>query len=153
MATQQILIQGSTEQEIQEVFAKYKLAVNLNWIKPHKEMFIVNFDFQSQKQLNRFPHDLHRVEFVISRLNRRLMEDLAQKLRTEGERIELGGSRALYRLDGKTYQIIDTINDPETARVTKKVFNILDVVETDEYILEKEITLSDEEAVFWSGCL
>ncbi|HEX0028244.1 TPA: hypothetical protein VIA40_001378, partial [Streptococcus pyogenes] len=41
---QQILVQNSTEKEITKYFNSYPFAIKLNWIKPHKEMFIVNFD-------------------------------------------------------------------------------------------------------------
>ena len=39
----QILVEGMTEEEVREMFGKYRVAT-INFIKPYKTMLIVNFN-------------------------------------------------------------------------------------------------------------
>lgn len=68
MNTNQILVQNATEKEIVMLFDKMKLSTNLNWLKPYKNMFIVNFNLSSNKNFNQYPYDFHRLSFFLEKL-------------------------------------------------------------------------------------
>lgn len=140
---QQILVQNSTEDEITDYFNSYPFAVKLNWIKPHKEMFIVNFDTVSDNTFKKYPYDLDNLYFFADR-NREYMVRFADFLRACGTKLYFGGSRALYQVDGKKYQIIAKIKRPSEIGPALKVIN---VIETDVYREDLVPKISEEESI------
>lgn len=131
----QILVQGSSE-HIEKVFTSYKFAVQLNWIKEYKEgLFIVNFGIRSKKQFNRYPYDLKELIYTFSREDYDRKVKLANFIRAVGKEINFGGSRTLYEVDGKEYQVIIDILDDNPYRVTQPL-KVRDIIETDVFIEE-----------------
>lgn len=140
---QQILVQNSTEEEITEYFNKYPFAIKLNWIKPHKEMFIVNFDTTSNKTFRKYPYDLENLYFLADK-NRDKMAQFAEFLIICGRKYHFGGSRVLYEIEGKKYQIIFSIKRPSELRPVIKLIN---VIETDIYRDDLVPKISEEESI------
>ncbi|WP_159561822.1 hypothetical protein [Streptococcus halichoeri] len=97
---QQILIQYSTEKEITEYFNSCPFAAKLNWIKPHEDMFIVNFDTVSKKTFRKYPYTLERLCFLHDE-DKKKMEQFADFLTICGQKNPLGDSRALYECEEK----------------------------------------------------
>ena len=64
----QILVEGMTAEEIQEMFGKYRVAT-INFIKPHKTMLIVNFKSLWKKGTKRFPYFDKQLEYFLSDSN------------------------------------------------------------------------------------
>ncbi|MGQ7357783.1 hypothetical protein ACTGWZ_01460 [Streptococcus suis] len=139
---QQILIEDATEDEIQKWFESYPYSVKLNWIKEHKDMFVVNFDTVSSKKFNKYPYGIRNLYFL-ENLNIERMEKFADFIRACGKCIELGGSKRLYEVNGKTYQIVFTINKPSALRA----LNLFKIIETDVYLDDAVPKLSDEDGL------
>ncbi|HEP1653023.1 TPA: hypothetical protein ACKQ4H_001461 [Streptococcus pyogenes] len=140
---QQILVQNSTEEEITKYFNSYPFAIKLNWIKPHKEMFIVNFDTTSNKTFRKYPYDLKNLYFLVDK-NRDKMSQFAEFLIICGRKSHFGGSRVLYEVEGKKYQIIFSIKRPSELGSTIRLIN---VVETDTYRDDLVPEISEEESI------
>ena len=131
----QILVRGSRE-DIEKVFTSYKFAVKLNWIKEHKEeLFIVNFGIRSKKQFNRYPHDLKELIYIFSKYDYDCKVKLANFIRAVGKKHHFGGSRTLYEVGGKKYQVIIDILDDNPYQVTQPL-KVRDIIETEAYIEE-----------------
>lgn len=131
----QILVEGDRE-KIEKVFNSYKFAVKLNWIKEYKEeLFIVNFGIKGKKQFNRYPYDLKELIYTFSEKNSDQKIKLSNFIRAVGKKHNFGGSRTLYEIDGKTYQVIIDILDDNPYRVTQPL-EIRDIIETDVFIEE-----------------
>lgn len=139
--TQQILIEETTEQEIKDFFAKYKYAVTLNWLKPHKDMFIVNFDTYSGKTFKKFPYSFQTLYFLKD-LHYKNQNKLFNYLNHCAERINFGGSRELLKIGGKSYQIVYKVNKPSSL----SAISVIDIFETDTYLKEREFKLSEEDS-------
>ena len=74
LSNAQIIIANASEDEIKKFFSKYDIATTLNWIKPYKDKFIVNFDIYSQKKFRKNDHELYELEDKISTLNHELLQ-------------------------------------------------------------------------------
>ncbi|HEN2969896.1 hypothetical protein ACFKJ4_06415 [Streptococcus agalactiae] len=140
---QQILVQNSTEEEITKHFNSYPFAIKLNWIKPYKEMFIVNFDTISNKTFKKYPYDLENLYFL-KKKNKDAKAQFADFLRACGRKSYFGGSRILYEVEGKKYQIIFSIKRPSELRPVIKLIN---VIETDIYRDDLVPKISEEESI------
>lgn len=69
------------------------------------------------------------------------------RLWTEAEQENFGGSRILFKLDGKSYQIVSKINLPDGDYIPLSPITIIDIFETDTYLVDKEYQLTDEEVM------
>ncbi len=140
--TQQILIQDATEEEIKGFFAKNKYAAKLNWLKPYKNMFIVNFDTYSEKTFKKFPYDLENLYFITN-LHVKNQNKLFNYLNQCAQRVNFGGSRNLYKIGGKSYQIVFVVNKPSSL----SAITVCDIFETGTYQKDREIKLTEEESL------
>ena len=73
------------------------------------------------------------------------MQHLYNRLWTEAEQENFGGSRILFKLDGKIYQIVSKINLPDGDYVPLSPITVIDIFETDTYLIDKEYQLTEEE--------
>ena len=140
LSNAQIIIANASEDEIKKFFSKYDIATTLNWIKPYKDKFIVNFDIYSQKKFRKNDHELYELEDKISTLNHELLQKKAKYIMACGESVNFGGSKTLYKLNGKSYQVVSVINAPGSFRAV----DFIRVVETDEWKSEYEPKLDDD---------
>lgn len=136
----QIIIANASEDEIKQFFEKYNTATTLNWIKPYKDKFIVNFDTYSEKKFRKNDHELSELEASISVLNHKLLQKRAKYIIACGEAVNFGGSKTLYKLNGKSYQVVSVVNDPSSLRAV----DFIRIVETDEWKAEYEPKLDDD---------
>lgn len=136
----QIIIANASEDEIKQFFEKYNTATTLNWIKPYKDKFIVNFDTYSQKKFRKNDHELYELKNNISALNHELLQKRAKYIIACGEPVNFGGSKTLYKLNGKSYQVVSVINSPTSFRGV----DFIRIVETDEWKAEYEPKLDDD---------
>lgn len=147
----QILVEGMTEEEVREMFSKYRVAT-INFIKPYKTMLIVNFNSLWKKGTKRFPYFDKQLEYFLSDSNHKYLQRLYNRLMREAETIDYGGSRQLYVLEGKTYQIVSKLNIPVDGIRPLHPVIIIDIFETDTYLIDKECKLTEEEInapIFW----
>lgn len=140
----QILVEGMTEEEVREMFGKYRVAT-INFIKPYKTMLTVNFNSLWKKGTKRFPYFNKQLEYFLSDSNHKYLQRLYNRLMREAETISFGGSRNLYSLDGKTYQIVSKLNIPTDGVPLLRPVTVLDIFETDTYLIDKEYKLTEEE--------
>lgn len=140
LSNAQIIIANASEDEIKEFFSKYDTATALKWIKPYKDKFIVNFDIYSQKKFRKNEHELYELEDSISTLNHELLQKKAKYIMACGESVNFGGSKTLYKLNGKSYQVVSVINAPGSL----KAVDFIRIVETDEWKAEYEPKLDDD---------
>ena len=75
------------------------------------------------------------------------MQNLYNRLWTEAKRENYGGSRNLFKLDGKSYQIVSKINLPDGDYIPLSPITIIDIFETDIYLVDKEYQLTDKEVM------
>jgi hypothetical protein len=144
MVTKQILVEDMTEQEIRELFNKYRVAT-INFIKPRKDKLIVNFEYLWERNTKNYPYFSRTLDWFLKESNRKYLQNLYKRLWTEAEQENFGGSRILFKLDGKSYQIVSTINPPSKDNVPLSPVRIIDIFETDTYLVEKEYQMTEEE--------
>lgn len=141
-SVQQILISDTTEEKIQNFFNKNKYAAKLNWIKPHKDMFIVNFDTFSGKTFKKIPYSLEKLYFIHD-LHIKNQNKLFDYLNQCAKRVNFDGSRNLFKIGKKSYQIVYVVNKPSSL----SAISVVDIFETDTYLKEREVKLSDEDGL------
>lgn len=144
MVTKQILVEDMTEQEIRDMFNKYRVAT-INFIKPRKDKFIVNFEYLWNRNTKNYPYFSNTLDWFLKESNRKYLQYMYKRLWTEAEQENFGGSRILFKLDGKSYQIVSTINPPSKDNLPLSPVRIIDIFETDTYLVEKEYQMTEEE--------
>lgn len=144
MVTKQILVEDMTEQEIRDMFNKYRVAT-INFIKPHKDKLIVNFEYLWKRNTKNYPYFSRTLDYFLEESNKKYLQNLYKRLWTEAEQENFGGSRILFKLDGKSYQIVSKINPPSKDNVPLSPVRIIDIFETDTYLVEKEYQMTEEE--------
>lgn len=127
--SQQILVQNTTQEEIKDLFDYMKMSTRLHWIKEHKDMFIVNFETVSEKKFHKYPYEIENLLFIFEKWEIRLTKRFMSYMRACGTKHYYGGSRVLYEVDNKKYQLITRINKPSVG----KAVDFLGFVETDVY--------------------
>lgn len=144
MVTKQILVEDMTEQEIRDMFDKYRVAT-INFIKPYKDKLIVNFEYLWERKTKNYPYFSRTLDWFLKESNRKYLQHLYNRLWTEAEQENFGGSRILFKLDGKSYQIVSKFNLPDGDYVPLSPITIIDIFETDTYLVDKEYQLTEEE--------
>ena len=144
MVTKQILVEDMTEQEIRDMFNKYRVAT-INFIKPRKDKFIVNFEYLWNRNTKNYPYFSNTLDWFLKESNQKYLQYMYKRLWTEAEQENFGGSRILFKLDGKSYQIVSTINPPSKDNLPLSPVRIIDIFETDTYLVEKEYQMTEEE--------
>ena len=144
MVTKQILVEDMTEQEIRDMFNKYRVAT-INFIKPRKDKFIVNFEYLWKRNTKNYPYFSNTLDWFLKESNQKYLQYMYKRLWTEAEQENFGGSRILFKLDGKSYQIVSTINPPSKDNLPLSPVRIIDIFETDTYLVEKEYQMTEEE--------
>ena len=144
MVTKQILVEDMTEQKIRELFNKYRVAT-INFIKPYKDKLIVNFEYLWKRNTKNYPYFSRTLEYFLQESNKKYLQNLYNRLWTEAEQENFGGSRILFKLDGKSYQIVSKINFPNGDYIPLSPITIIDIFETDTYLVDKEYQLTEEE--------
>jgi hypothetical protein len=144
MVTKQILVEDMTEQEIRDMFNQYRVAT-INFIKSRKDKLIVNFEYLWERNTKNYPYFSRTLDWFLKESNRKYLQNLYKRLWTEAEQENFGGSRILFKLDGKSYQIVSTINPPSKDNVPLSPVRIIDIFETDTYLVEKEYQMTEEE--------
>lgn len=94
----QILVEGSSREEIEETFSKYPYLLTLNWVKEHKNMFIVHFDFTilgkntfehqpnfKAGNFKKYPYDLNILDKGFSSLEYLIKRDIFRGIHLFGE--------------------------------------------------------------------
>lgn len=92
-----------------------------------------------------FPYFDKQLEYFLSDSNHKYLQRLYNRLMREAKTIDYGGSRKLYVLDGKTYQIVSKLNIPTDGVRLLHPVTVLDIFETDTYLIDKEYKLTEEE--------
>lgn len=146
MSSKQILVEGMTEQEIRDMFNKYRVAT-INFIKPYKDKLIVNFEYLWKRNTKNCPYFSRTLDYFLDESNKKYLQNLYNHLWTEAKRENYGGSRNLFKLDGKSYQIVSKINLPDSDYIPLSPITIIDIFETDTYLVDKEYQLTDEEVM------
>lgn len=144
MVTKQILVEDMTEQEIRDMFNKYRVAT-INFIKPRKDKLIVNFEYLWKRNTKNYPYFSNTLDWFLKESNQKYLQYMYKRLWTEAEQENFGGSRILFKLDGKSYQIVSTINPPSKDNLPLSPVRIIDIFETDTYLVEKEYQMTEEE--------
>ena len=121
------------------------IVATINFIKPYKTMLIVNFNSLWKKGTKRFPYFDKQLKYFLSDSNHKYLQRLYNRLMREAETIDYGGSRQLYVLEGKTYQIVSKLNIPVDGIRPLHPVIIIDIFETDTYLIDKECKLTEEE--------
>lgn len=137
---QQILVQDTTQKELEDLFHCMKMSSKLNWIKEHKDMYIVNFDTVSSKIFHKYPYVIENLVYFFKQWEIRLRNRFMNYMRACGTKHYFGGSRVLYEVDGKKYQLITRINKPSVG----KAVDFLGFVETDVYRDDLAYKISEE---------
>lgn len=146
MSSKQILVEGMTEQEIRDMFDKYRVAT-INFIKPYKDKLIVNFEYLWKRNTKNYPYFSRTLDYFLDESNKKYLQNLYNRLWTEAKRENYGGSRNLFKLDGKSYQIVSKINLPDGDYIPLSPITIIDIFETDIYLVDKEYQLTDKEVM------
>ena len=144
MVTKQILVEDMTEQEIRDMFNKYRVAT-INFIKPRKDKLIVNFEYLWKRNTKNYPYFSNTLDWFLKESNQKYLQYMYKRLWTEAEQENFGGSQILFKLDGKSYQIVSTINPPSEDNLPLSPVRIIDIFETDTYLVEKEYQMTEEE--------
>lgn len=144
MVTKQILVEDMTEQEIRDMFNKYRVAT-INFIKPRKDKLIVNFEYLWKRNTKNYPYFSNTLDWFLKESNQKYLQYMYKRLWTEAEQENFGGSRILFKLDGKSYQIVSAINPPSKDNLPLSPVRIIDIFETDTYLVEKEYQMTEEE--------
>lgn len=126
---QQILVEEATGKEIEDLFSTMKFSAKINWIKEYKDKLIVNFDTVSNKTFNTYPHRLENLNLIFKAWEMKLRDRFISYMRACGTKHYFGGSRVLYEVDGKKYQLVTPVNKPSIG----KAVDFLGFVETDVY--------------------
>ena len=137
---QQILVQNITKDELEDLFDCMKMSSKLNWIKEHKDMYIVNFDTVSDKKFHKWPYEIENLIYIFKKCEVKLRKRFMNYMRACGIKHYFGGSRVLYEVDGKKYQLITRINKPSVG----KAVDFLGFVETDVYRDDLAYKISEE---------
>ncbi|WP_409240638.1 hypothetical protein, partial [Streptococcus pyogenes] len=91
----------------------------------------------------KYPYDLKNLYFLVDK-NRDKMSQFAEFLIICGRKSHFGGSRVLYEVEGKKYQIIFSIKRPSELGST---IGLINVVETDTYRDDLVPKISEEESI------
>ena len=142
---QQILVEGATEKEIEDLFSTMKFSSKLNWIKEYKDKLIVNFDTVSNKTFNTYPYKLENLNLIFKAWEIKLRNRFISYMRACGTKHYFGGSRVLYEVDGKKYQLITRINKPSVG----KAVDFLGFIETDVY--RDDLAYKPDENIYLSN--
>lgn len=116
------------------------MSSKLNWIKEHKDMYIVNFDTVSDKKFHKWPYEIENLIYIFKKCEVKLRKRFMNYMRACGIKHYFDGSRVLYEVDGKKYQLITRINKPSVG----KAVDFLGFVETDVYRDDLAYKISEE---------
>ena len=105
----------------------------------------MNFEYLWKRNTKNYPYFSRTLEYFLQESNKKYLQNLYNRLWTEAEQENFGGSRILFKLDGKSYQIVSKINLPDGDYVPIKPVTIIDIFETDTYLVDKEYQLTEEE--------
>lgn len=71
MVTKQILVEDMTEQEIRDMFNKYRVA-SINFIKPYKDKLIVNFEYLWERNTKNYPYFSRTLDYFLKESNKKI---------------------------------------------------------------------------------
>lgn len=95
-----------------------------------------------EKRLKKIPYSLEKLYFIHD-LHIKNQNKLFDYLNQCAKRVNFDGSRNLFKIGKKSYQIVYVVNKPSSL----SAISVIDIFETDTYLKEREVKLSDEDGL------